>query len=201
MELKIENLGMLGICFVLALSVFLGTASAQVCERFQTLPLDQRSLALASGDRSDAQCSAFLLKNLGKAHYAPRTRAMLKYLDFEWQQPNAPPKQMLQPWDVDKLPAFQALYAIGEKSASALIEFLGSRDLLQLERNRAVLLLLGVLAPRGADLPKAIKALVRASRDATDPVVAGRLRQAVTTAAAVCVLPACQAALLESPSQ
>jgi hypothetical protein len=118
-----------GLSTALALSALCGLASAQTCERFQALSLDEQTQALASNDRSDPECTAYLVKNLGEARYEPAIRALAKYLDFEWQEPNPPVRQMAVPWDIDKVPAFQAMYSIGEKSAPAILDYLGSRDL------------------------------------------------------------------------
>jgi len=179
----------------LALLVWAESAQAQNCERFQTLSLEAQSLVLASNDRSDPECTAFLLKNLGDARYEPAARTVVKYLDFEWQKPQLRDDQSHLMWYGDFFPAFQALYSIGEKSSPVIIEYLGSRDFPPLERQRAVMLVVGMGQPRMADLVSRVQAFVVASRAAGDPVIAGRLWRAANEAAAMCGQPACQAAL------
>src|SRR5271166_6645674 len=113
------------------------TAGAQSCERFQALSLAAQTQVLASDDRGDPECTAFLLKNLGEARYEPAARTIAENLDIEWQKPQLRNDQSRQMWYGDTLPAFQALYSIGEKSAPAIIDYLGSRDFPALERRRA----------------------------------------------------------------
>jgi hypothetical protein len=67
---------------LLASGAIVTTAGAQACERFETLSLDEQTHILAGNNRSDAECTAFILKNLRDAHYEPATRAIAKYLNF-----------------------------------------------------------------------------------------------------------------------
>jgi hypothetical protein len=174
-------------------------AQAQVCEKFRDLPPEQQTQILASADRSDPDCTVFIIRNLGIKQYEPATGILAKYLDFKWR--DAPVRQMEQLWEIDKFPAFDALYSIGEKSAPAVIEYLGSRDLSGTELSRNVWLVVGVLERREHDLPKGVRALARASRAAKDPIIAGRLWRATMEAVALCSAPACQAVLIERPNQ
>jgi len=180
-------------------------AQAQSCGRFTTLSLERQTQVIASHDRSDPECTAYVLKNLGEARHEPAIREILKYMDLEWRGPQLRDDQSHLPpawaWDGDRFPAFQALYSIGEKSAPAIIDLLGSRDIPALERRRIVVLILGMIQPRVVDDCKGVQALARASRAATDPVVAGRLWRAATEAAAMCGRAACQTALNDPPTK
>jgi len=70
-------------------------AQAQSCGRFTTLSLEQQTQVIASNDRSDPECIAYVLKNLGEAKHEPAIREILKYMDFEWREPQLRDDQSL----------------------------------------------------------------------------------------------------------
>jgi hypothetical protein len=143
--------------------------------------------------------------HLGEEHYEQADTAIGNYLDFEWHNHWADDedKGYRLPWIGSEFPAFQALYSMEDKAVPALIEYLAGADRPPLGRKYAFqpFFLLG----RHGDPQTGIGILARASRAASrDPVAAGRLWVAANEAAAMCwdeIKHACQAALIERPSQ
>jgi len=182
--------------------LIVNSANAQ-CERFQPLPLDQQTRVLAGNDRSDRECTAFLIVHLGEEHYGEAGGVIVNYLDFEWRDhwADEEDKGNRLPWVGSKFPAFQALYSLEDKAVPALIDYLAGKGRPQLGRKHAVLLFL--MLDRHGDFRRGLRTLVQATRAASqDPVVSGRLWQAANDAVGMCVdemKQACRAVLIERP--
>jgi len=194
---------MLSIALLLLASCAVGAAAnAETCERFAALTLNDQAQVLASNDRSEPECAAFLLRRLGDAGYDQASRVIANYLDFRW--PDREPRGdggSHMPWEGEVFPGFDALYAIGEKSEPAMLEYLAGASCPALGRKHAVWPFL--LFQRNGEDAKAVRLLVRASRARTDPVEAGRLWKAATEAVEMCptdVQQACQAVLIDGRS-
>jgi hypothetical protein len=203
MESKSDWLGLL---FVLSVALALlawgavgALAGAESCERFAALSLEDQAQVLASNDRSDPECTAFLLRRLGSAHYDQASRTIANYLDFHW--PEREPRDdggSHMPWDGEVYPALDALYAIGANAIPALVEYLASADRPAVARKYAAVLVLDKTS--NGDATKGVRVLVHASRGRKDPVEAGRLWKVAAEAVEMCPIDArraCLAVLLE----
>jgi hypothetical protein len=177
--------------------------NAQVCERNQTLTVEQQAQALASNDRSDPECTAFLIVRLGESHYEQASQTVVNYLDFEWHNHWVAEEDQgtRLPWAGNRFPAIEALYSIGDKAVPAMIEYLASADRPVVGRKNALLLFL--LLDRHGDFLRGVRILAQASRaPGKDPIAAGRLWQAANAVAAMCPEDqGCQAALIAGPPE
>jgi hypothetical protein len=192
-------LGTLAGTLVIVMSALTGTACAdETCERLAALSVEQKGQVLASDDRNNPECTAALLRSLGKAEYVEASRTIANYLDFHWpeREPRYDGGSHL-PWEGEVYPALDALYAIGERSEPALLDYLADDGCQALGCRHAALLFL--LFQRSGDFPKAVAILARAARARRDAVQASRLWRAATEAAAMCtpdMQGSCRAALI-----
>jgi len=170
---------------VATLSVLLATAAeAPKCERFQALTPEEKTGVLASNDRRDEECTAFLILSLGDEVYLPASSAIVNYLDFEWPKQRSRRSTVFrQPWLGDRFPAVSALFAFDQSAVPAITEFLAGANrppLAQANASESLLLIYS------RNPEEAVRALIRASHAATDVSASARLRTAAFDAAARC---------------
>jgi hypothetical protein len=181
----------------LALCVGARFADAQVCERFEHLTAEEMARMLDGPDRSDAECVAFLLKQLGEAKYVQASYTIATYLDFEWpkRKPAPAPSAARMSGPQDHYPAAEALFAIGVGSVPGMIRFLSGSNVTPVAHRNAIEMLLMIYRE---DQVKAVTELLKASRSASDTIVATRRASAAIEAANGCstLRVACHAALL-----
>lgn len=181
-------------CFFVRLS-----ATAQVCQRFEHLSMEEMTSELQRGDRSDGDCIAFLLKQLGEARYKHASYPIAAYLDFEW--PKKKPDETLLPGRLRGLrghyPAVGALYDIGTDAVPDMIRFLSGANVTPLAHKNDIATLLMIYRE---DQAQAVEALMKASHRVSSPEVAGRLLRAAHEAADGCSMTreACKTALLNT---
>jgi hypothetical protein len=143
----------------------------------------------------EPSCILYAIDRLGRQAYAPAAETLVRYLDV----PPWPSNGSGIPREVTAktmfYPAVVALSDIGKPAAPALLDAIGGPGLSEVGRKNAVQTLQFIYK---GDSPAEIADLVRASRAARDPMVAGRLSDVARETAAKCDVRswgACQQAL------
>jgi hypothetical protein len=174
------------------------TVAAQACDRFAGLSAPEQTEILNSGSRSDPECTAFLLKRVGDAHYQPASRAIVKYLDFEWPRDEHRAVAIARrPWLGDYFPAVYALFELEEGAVPAITELLASEKSSNLARRNGIDTLLMIYSRNQA---QAVRTLLLASREASDATSGAALAAAAVATAGRCApitRAACQDTLFD----
>lgn len=170
------------------------------CPTVETMKPEQQ-LNYLRGDHASLprECIEVAIKRLGEARYAPAADVLTTYLDFKVPGTNPPGQNYFVSvqWPLgDQCPAALALFRITLPAADSLVRVIGDASSSDIVRANAAEVLLSI---NGADMSKAVAALIVASRGAPDAATAAQLREAAITLSRKCPGPElrsrCEAAL------
>ena len=171
------------------------------CVELKQLPVDRQiSYLERSRQALTSDCIQFAISELERSAYAPGAAVLTSYLDFRVASANVIRREHQVvinhlPW-LDDYPAAHALYAIGQPATDSLVRAIANDDASDVIRTNAGEVLFAIYRENTAG---AVAILTRASKAASNAVVASRLREAATRLARECpgaeMRSACEAAL------